>query len=146
MEEDEATETIPEWPAPSKTQMSIEKKVALLVKDKGKDIAALGKDDRNGWRRISLAVDSGACVTVADAEDIPNYPVFETRASQAGENFAAASGDQIPTLGGMKIPIITRELTARLMNVTAAPVTKPLLSVKQLKAVGHRVVFDEEGS
>ena len=32
------------------------------------------------------------------------------------------------------------------MNVAAAPVLKPLMSVKQLCTSGHAVIFDEEGS
>ena len=50
------------------------------------------------------------------------------------------------TWGGMKVPIITRERTQRLMSVTAALVLKPLMSVKQLCTSGHAVIFDEEGS
>ena len=46
----------------------------------------------------------------------------------------------------MSVPIITRELTQRLLSITAAPVTKPLLSVKQLNRLGHYVVFDAERS
>ena len=93
-----------------------------------------------------MAVDSGACATVADPDDLPNYPVVETPQSKAGEAFAAASGDPIPNLGSMKIPIVTRELTQRLMSVTAAPVLKPLMSVKQLCKTGHTVIFDDDAS
>ena len=32
------------------------------------------------------------------------------------------------------------------MSVTAAPVLKPLMSVKQLNKTGHTVVFDESAS
>ena len=32
------------------------------------------------------------------------------------------------------------------MKITAAPVTKPLASVKKICQAGHRVIFDEEGS
>ena len=100
----------------------------------------------NEWRRFSLAVDSGACVTVADPDTLPNYMVYETPQSKAGEEFSAASGDGIPNLGAMRIPVVTRENTQRLMNITAAPVVKPLMSVKQLCAMGHIVLFDDDGS
>ena len=46
----------------------------------------------------------------------------------------------------MQVPIVTREMTQRMLSVTAAPVTKPLLSVKQLNTTGHRVIFDSDGS
>ena len=93
-----------------------------------------------------MAVDSGACATVANPEDIPNHPVLETPESKAGAEFVAASGDPTPNLGGMKVPIITEERTQRLMNVTAAPVLKPLMIVKELCASGHMVILDEEAS
>ena len=82
-------------------------------------------------------------MTVANPEEIPNYPVSEMPQSKAGEEFVAAAGDPIPNLGGMKVPIITREATQRLMSVTAVPVLKPLMSVKQLYTSGHAVIFDE---
>ena len=94
----------------------------------------------------SPAVDLGACAIVANPEDIPNYPVMETTHSKAVEEFAAASGDPIPNLSGMKIPIVTRDLAGRLMSVTTAPALKPLVSVKQLFATGHTLVFDSASS
>ena len=93
-----------------------------------------------------MAVDSGACATVASPEDLPNYTVFETPQSKAGESFAAASGDAIPNMGRMKVPILTRDNTQRLMNVTAAPALKPLMSVKQMCVTRHAVIFDDDGS
>ena len=95
---------------------------------------------------MSFAADSGACATVADPSELPNHTVTETTASNAGECFTAASGDPIPNLGGMRLPIVTRESTNRLMQVTAAPVTKPLLSVKQLCRMGHVVASEEDCS
>ena len=41
---------------------------------------------------------------------------------------------------------MTREGTQRLLAVTAAPVTKSLLEVDQLNALGHVVVFDQHNS
>ena len=120
--------------------------VGMLTKQVTKDLATFGRHEQNGWRKMSIAVDSRACVTVANPEDIPNYPVVETIASKNGEEFTGAGGDSIPNLGAMQVPVLTRESTQRLMNVTAAPVSKPLLSVKQLNKTGHLVVFDEDMS
>ena len=66
--------------------------------------------------------------------------------SQSGANLASATGEPIPNLGEMKVPLMTREGTCRSMKVTAAPVTKSLASVKKICQAGNRVVFDEEGS
>ena len=123
--------------------------LGLLESQSEKTIGAVsekGDPNNNGWRRMSFAVDSGACATVADPSELLNYEVKETTASKAGECFTAASGDPIPNLGGMRAPIVTRESTNRLMQATAAPVTKPLLSVKQLCRMGHVVVFEESCS
>ena len=49
-------------------------------------------------------------------------------------------------MGGTQVTIVTREHTRRLMNVIAAPLVKPFMSVKQFCGTGHAVVFDDEGS
>ena len=91
---------------------------------------------------MGSGVGGAISTALASAKD----PFDKFKQSRAGEEFAAASGDPIPNLGGMKVPIITREMTQCLMSVTAAPVLKPLMSVKQLCNSGHAVVFDEEDS
>jgi len=98
------------------------------------------------WRRIEVAIDSGACDNVIDPDELPEHNVRETAASRAGEQFASATGDPIPNLGEMGILMITREDTVRAMAFTAAPVARPLGSVKKICKAGHRVVFDDEGS
>ena len=100
---------------------------------------------QNKWTRVFMAVDSGACDSVADPEQLP-CTVHETPASKSGANFASATGEPIPNLEEMKVPLMTRKGTCRSMKVTAAPVTKPPASVKKICQAGHRVVFDEEGS
>ena len=97
------------------------------------------------WVRVSMAVDSGACDSVADPEQIP-CQVTDTPASMSGANFASATGEPIPNLGEMKLPLMMREGSYKSMKVTAAPVTKPLASVKKICQAGHRVIFDDEGS
>ena len=42
--------------------------------------------------------------------------------------------------------MVLRELSIRSMNVCAAPVTRPLASVKKICKAGHIVVFDDDGS
>ena len=101
------------------------------------------KDDK--WKRVSMAVDSGACETVADPTHIP-CDVLETNASRAGASFVSATGEPIPNMGEMDMSMITREGTTRSMKVQAAPVTKPLASVMRIVQAGHVVVFDEEAS
>ena len=92
-----------------------------------------------------MAVDSGACESVADPAQVP-CEVSETCASKAGSGFVSATGEPIPNLGEMDIPMMTREGTFRSMKVQAAPVTKPLASVMRIVQAGHVVVFDNESS
>ena len=89
---------------------------------------------------------AGMSRTVSNPDDIPNYLVKETCSSKSGEKVASASGDSIASLGGMQVPLITGERTKRMVNFTAAPVTKPLASVKQLCGSGHVVIFDDDCS
>ena len=97
------------------------------------------------WRRVALAVDSGSCETVADPCQIP-CQVKETDASRRGACFASATGEPIPNMGEMTMPMLTREGSYRSMKVQAAPVTKPLASVLRIVQAGHMVVFDNAGS
>ena len=105
-------------------------------------LGACDQKAASGWKVLSMAVGSGACATVANPKEIPGYPVHDTEGSLAGENFTGAGGEEIENMGGMSVPIYTREQTMRQLNIVAAPVTKPLLSVKQLNKTGHVVIFD----
>ena len=55
-----------------------------------KSLGVFGKVEQNDWRQVSLAVESGARVTVVGPREIPNYPAVETPASKAGEESVAA--------------------------------------------------------
>ena len=99
-----------------------------------------------GWQVLSIAVDSGAAETVVPYKLIRNHPIHETEASRSGLNYASAIGDPIPNLGEQSVPMCTREGTLRSMTFQAAPVTRPLGSVKRICQTGHRVVFDDSGS
>ena len=76
------------------------KELSLLERQSSNDIGAVNGSEVNGRARLSLAVDSGACATVANPELLPNYRVVETEGSRKGERFTAASGDAIPNLRG----------------------------------------------
>ena len=112
----------------------------------GGSLCPVGEKGKSQWRRLSVAIDSGACDNVANPEDLPNHTVRETKASQEGHDFVSATGETIPNLGEMQVPAWTREQTLRAMTFQAAPVTKPLGSVKKICKAGHVVVFDDDGS
>ncbi len=99
-----------------------------------------------GWQLLSIAIDSGAAETVIPHKLVSQHPIMPTRDSQAGLCYASATGQPIPNLGEQRLPLFTNEGSMRGMTFQAAPVSKPLGSVKRICGTGHRVVFDEEGS
>jgi hypothetical protein len=105
-----------------------------------------GLQQRGEWMILSMAVDSGASETVIPHALIKGHPVRATDASRGGLNYASATGDPIPNLGEQKLPLVTMEGTLRAMTFQAAPVAKPLGSVKRMCDSGHTVVFDDDGS
>ena len=112
-------------------------------------ISACGKITENikhGWTRMSLAVDSGACESVINPDDAPGHDIMDTAESRRGENFASATGEPIPNLGIVQLPMVLREMSVRSMKLCAAPVTRPLASVKKICKAGHMIIFDDEGS
>ena len=104
-----------------------------------------GKFDER-WRRLSVAVDSGAAETVIPYSEVSDYPVMPTEASRSGLNYASATGDPIPNLGEQRLPLCTQEGTLRSMTFQAAPVSRALGSVMRMCRSGHKCVFADEGS
>ena len=116
--------------------------IAALTKV-GDAMGACAQEQR-GWRKISMAIDSGACENVIDAsEEVPGYEVKQGRASKMGVKYASATGEEIPNLGEVVLPMVT---TRRSMRMQAAEVSRPLASVKRICDAGHTVVFDQAGS
>ena len=104
-------------------------------------------ETKPGWKRVSMAVDSGACENVIDAEEmVPGFEVKQTKASMSGVKYASAIGAEILNLGEVVLPVITAEGTKRRMRLQAAEVSRPLASVKRICEAGHTVVFDDTGS
>ena len=122
--------------------------VIMKAKVDGNKIATVTEKEEERWRRLAIAIDSGACASVISPDELPEYKdaIVETKGSREGDDFVGASGEVIPNYGELKVPLITREQTTRGMTFTAAGVAKPLTSVKKMTAEGHIVVFDEEMS
>ena len=65
-----------------------------------------------GWKKVSMAIDSGTCDNVIDAEELLlDYKVYQTKASTSGTMYATATGKEIPNLGDVMLPMITFEGT-----------------------------------
>ena len=123
--------------------------VGILTRGRDASVAVCGKSagtETAAWRRIAIAIDSGACDNVISPEDVPEQEVVESVESRKGEQFYSATGEPIPNLGDIKLPMVTLEGTSRGMLMKFAPVSKSLGFVKRICKVGHTVVFDDEGS
>jgi hypothetical protein len=126
--------------------MNMKRALGMLTKIGDSTISPCTREEQ-GWKKLSMAVDSGACENVIDAEEeVPNYPIAESRASKMGVKYASATGEEIANLGQVVLPMLTSEGTKRRMTMQAAEVSKPLASVKRICEAGHTVVFDETGS
>ena len=95
--------------------MGKKKQVGFLTKSKGNTVAACTKEAESGkptWRRVSIAIDSGACDSVISPDDVPEQIVHESVGSRRGENFQSATGEEIPNLGDVKLPFVpTRRIS-----------------------------------
>ena len=66
-----------------------------------------------------MAVDSGACENVIDAEEmVPGFEIKQTKASMSGVKYVSATGEEILNLGEVVLQVITAEGTKRRMNQT----------------------------
>ena len=104
------------------------------------------KQDWRLWRKISIAIDSGAAEIVVPHALMTNYAISPTDKSRAGVCYASATCEPIPNLGEQKLPLATVEGSFRAMTFQVAPLAKPLGFVQRICAAGHMVVFDSEGS
>ena len=111
----------------------------------GYSLNEVGKN-QDGWQLLSMAIDSGAAETVIPHRLVSQHPLKETNASRSGLCYSSATGQPIPSLGEECFILFTMEETFRGMTFQAAPVSKPLGSVKRICAAGRRFVFGEDGS
>ena len=74
------------------------------------------------------------------------FPLRETEASKSGKFYRAANDTKIAIHGKKQLLGYTREGSQIGIDVQIADVMKALDSVRRICEVGHRVVFDEDGS
>jgi len=119
----------------------------VLCQDKPINAMPQGQSAQNGeWQKLELAVDSGAAETVIPHDLVIDHEIKDTQMSIAGVCYASATGQPIPNLGEQRLPLMTNEGTMRGMKFQAAPVARPLGSVKRMCEAGHQVIFDADGS
>ena len=93
-----------------------------------------------------MGVDSGASATVVGPAMIPNVETVEGDQKRKGVQYEVATGELIPNLGEKKFLAVSENNVARSLTSQVADVSQALLSVREMMASGHRIVFDSEGS
>ena len=97
---------------------------------------------QQGYKAISILIDSGASDSVAPPGSFDKISVLETDASRAGLEYTAAGGHKIPNLG-MCRPIVYRtDGSGMTMAFQVAGVSKALGAVSRIVGNGNRVIFD----
>ena len=105
------------------------------------DICVFTNDYQNGYKAISILIDSGASDSVAPLDTFPDINVFETAASRAGVQYTAAGGAKIRNEGMCRPVIQTTDGTTHSMAFQVAGVSKPFGAVSKIVNAGNRVVF-----
>ena len=77
----------------------------VFESDNDFDVCEVSVEHKDGWKAISILIDSGASDSVAPPGLFPNVKVLETNASRAGVQYTAAGGHKIANLG-MQRPYI----------------------------------------
>ena len=102
------------------------------------------------WQDIDVEVtlDSGCCNHVLPAEAIPGYEIEESPGSRRGVNFVVGNGEVVPNEGQAHLNLVadTGDGGSQPIKSTfqVADLTRPLMSVSQICARGHKCVFEGE--
>ena len=102
----------------AKRKVNTKKNVDMFVKVRESPVGGSARnssDAQLAWRRVSIAIDSGACDSVISPEHVPDHEVHYSVESRRGENFQSATGEPIPNWGDLRLPLYMREGTIRSM-------------------------------
>ena len=100
----------------------------------------------NGWTKMILTLDSGACESVLPSGSISRIPLRESKGSKEGLTYVVANGEEIPNEGEKRMMAWGQDNVLRSLTMQAAQVNKPLLAVRKVTQGGNRVVMDENRS
>ena len=96
---------------------------------------------KEGWKAISILIDSGASDNVCPPGLFPEVPVYETDASRGGLEYTAAAGHKIPNLGMCQPVIYTLEGDKRIFAFQVCGVSKALGAVSRIVSSNNDVIF-----
>ena len=96
----------------AKRKVNTKKNIDMLVKVRESYVGSCAKnssDAQPAWRRVSIAIDSGACDSVISPEHVPDHEVHESVESPCGENFQSVTGEPKLDLGDLWLPLYMRK-------------------------------------
>ena len=96
------------------------------------------------WVKITAVADSGAVVSVMPDKLLPFIGVSPNKESRAKKKYRGAGGEPIPALGEKKVEMMTKEGQKKTTTWRTSPVKRPLLSLSQVTAKGHKVQLDSK--
>ena len=96
-----------------------------------------------GWKPVSILIDSGASDSVAPKGFFPYIPVYETNASKANLMYTAAGGNKIRNEGMCMPKLYSEGGKAYALSFQVAGVSKALGAVSRIVGAGNRVIFDD---
>ena len=92
--------------------------------DDDDDLCPISVEQKDGWKTISVLIDSGASDSVAPPGTFPDVKVLETNASKAGVQYTAAGGHKIDNLGMQRPYIFLQDGSKHIMSFQVAGVSK----------------------
>lgn len=113
----------------------------ILTDQLRKSLPSVAESTQNkeGWQRVSLIVDPGACDIVVDPRSFPSCPLRGNEASKVGEAFLTGAGDPVPRFGEKEVVVCIDSGGVRAIKTQCSTVAKPLLSGKRVIEAGHLV-------
>ena len=115
----------------------------VSTKDDDLELCHVSVEQKDGWKAISILIDSGASDSVAPPGTFPDVKTLETNASKAGVQYTAAGGHKIDNLGMQRPYIFLQDGSKHIMSFQVAGVSKALGAVSRLVGAGNRVVLDD---
>ena len=102
------------------------------------------------WEEVDVEVtlDSGCCTHVLPGEAIPGYDIEASPGSRRGANFIVGNGELVPNEGQAHLNLAADvgDGSTQFVRSTfqVADLMRPLMSVSQICAQGHKCVFEGE--
>ena len=100
----------------------------------------------NEWEEIEVAVDSGTIEDVMSLEALVGVQITFELAFVRGVKYEVGNGEQIHNLGERKFVGHMGHGSVRSLTAQVCAANNSLMSVIKIARVGHRVIFDSEGS